>query len=128
MLFKIYHQENMKIFNWVLTILFALFAAVQFNDPDPIVWVIVYSSVAVISGFAAFGKYNKNVIVTVIGICIIWMLTLVPGVVDWVNEGMPSITGSMKAESPYIEYLREFLGLFIVLLALFFHYFQAKKG
>ena len=118
----------MKIFNWFLTALFALFAVVQFNDPDPIVWVIIYSSVAVISGFAAVGKYNKNVILTVIGICIVWMLTLVPGVVEWVNEGMPSITGSMKAESPYIEYLREFLGLFIMLLALLFHYFQAKKG
>jgi uncharacterized membrane protein len=117
----------MKIFNGILTILFILFAAVQFNDPDPIVWVIIYSAVAVISGFAVVGKYNKNVIVTVIGICIVWMLTLVPGVVDWIEEGMPSITGSMKAESPYIEYLREFLGLFIALLALVFHYFQARK-
>lgn len=117
----------MKIVNWILTILFALFAVVQLNDPDPIVWVIIYGTVAVISGFAAVGKSNKNVILTVIGICIVWMMTLVPGVVDWVNEGMPSITGSMKAESPHIEYLREFLGLFIALLALFFQYFQAKK-
>ena len=118
----------MKIFNWILTVLFALFAIVQFNDPDPIVWVIIYGTVAAISGFAAMGKYNKNVILTVIGICIVWMLSLVPGVVDWFNQGMPSITGSMKAESPYIEYLREFLGLFIMFLALLFHYFQAKKG
>ena len=118
----------MKIFNWILTALFALFAIVQLNDPDPIVWVIIYGTVATISGFAAMGKYNKNVILTVIGICIVWMLSLVPGVVDWVNEGMPSITGSMKAESPYIEFLREFLGLFLMLLALLFHYFQAKKG
>ena len=117
----------MKIFNWFLTLLFALFAAFQFNDPDPIVWVLIYGTVAVISGFAAVGKYNKNVILTVIGICIVWMLSIVPGVVDWVNEGMPSITGSMKADSLYIEYLREFLGLFIMLLALLFHYFQAKK-
>ena len=42
--------------------------------------------------------------------------------VDWVKKGMPSITGSMKAESPHVEYLREFLGLFIILLALLFHY------
>lgn len=117
----------MKIVNIILTILFALFAVVQFNDPDPIVWVIIYGTVAVISGFAAAGKYDKNVILTVIGICIIWMLTLVPGVVDWVEKGMPSITGSMKAESPHVEYLREFLGLFIMILVLLFHYFQAKK-
>jgi len=117
----------MKIFNGFLTILFILFAAVQFNDPDPIVWMIIYGTVAVISGFAVEGKYNKNVILTVIGICIVWMLTLVPGVVDWVEKGMPSITGSMKAESPHIEYLREFLGLFMAFMALIFHYIQAKK-
>ena len=40
---------------------------------------------------------------------------------------MPSITGSMKAETPHIEFMREFLGLFIILAAFVFHYFQAKK-
>ena len=117
----------MKIVNIILTLLFLVFAVVQLNDPDPIVWVIIYGAAAVVSGFAAAGRYDKNVILTIIGICIVWMLTLVPGVIDWVNEGMPSITGSMKAESPYIEYLREFLGLLIIFLALLFHYFQAKK-
>ena len=117
----------MKIFNGILTLLFILFAAVQFNDPDPYYWIAIYALVAVISGFAVAGKYNRNIIITGIGICLIWMFTLIPGVVDWVEKGMPSITGSMKAESPHIEYLREFLGLFIALLALIFHYIQARK-
>ncbi len=119
--------KMMKIVNIILSLLFALFAVVQFNDPDPYYWIIFYGTVATISGFGVVEKYNKNVIITVIGVCIIWMLTLIPSVIDWVNEGMPSFTGSMKAESPYIEYLREFLGLFMALLALLFHYFQAKK-
>ncbi len=117
----------MKIANGILTLLFILFAVVQFNDPDPYYWIAIYSAVALISGFAVVGKYNKNIILTVIGVCIIWMFTLIPGVIDWMEKGMPSITGSMKAESPHVEYLREFLGLFIVLLALGFHYFQARK-
>ena len=117
----------MKIFNGILTLLFILCAAVQFNDPDPYYWIAIYGTVAVISGFAVVGKYVKNVILTVIVICIIWMFTLIPGVIDWIEKGMPSIIGSMKAESPHIEYLREFLGLFIALLALIFHYLQAKK-
>ena len=117
----------MKIFNGILTLLFILFAAVQLNDPDPYYWIAIYTLVGAISGFAVLGKYNKNIILTGIGICLIWMYTLIPGVADWFEKGMPSITGSMKAESPHVEYLREFLGLFIVLLALIFHYIQARK-
>ena len=117
----------MKILNIILTILFVLFAVVQFNDPDPYLWILIYGATAAISGFAIVGKYHKIIILSVIGICIIWMATLIPGVIDWVEKGMPSITGSMKAESPHIEFVREFLGLFIILLALVFHYFQARK-
>ena len=119
----------MKIVNGILTLIFILFAAVQINDPDPIQWIIIYGIVAVISGLAIVGKYNKSIILFVISVCIIWMATLIHGVVDWVNNGMPSITGAMKAESPHVEYLREFLGLLIALLVLIFHYFRAgKKG
>lgn len=49
----------MKILNLILTILFILFAAVQYNDPDPIHWMALYLFVAAVCGFAAFGKYNK---------------------------------------------------------------------
>ena len=118
----------MKIFNGILCLLFIFSAALQFNDPDPIQWVAIYGLAAVISGFAVVGKYNKAIILFGIVVCIIWMATLIPGVQDWVEKGMPSITGSMKAESPHVEYMREFLGLFIVLLALVFHYFQARKA
>lgn len=117
----------MKIFNLILTALFVLFAVVQLNDPDPYLWVIIYGAVAVISGFAVVGKYNKTIILSIAGICVIWMATLIPGVIDWIDKGMPTITGSMKAESPHIEFVREFLGLLIILLALVFHYFQARK-
>ena len=117
----------MKITNIILTALFLLFAIVQFNDPDPYYWVAIYGAVALVSGFAVAGRYNKTAILVLAGICIIWMATLIPGVIDWIEKGMPSITGTMKAESPHIEYLREFLGLLLILLALIFHFFQARK-
>jgi hypothetical protein len=46
------------------------------------------------------------------------MLTMVPGMVDWFNSGMPSITAEMQATAPHIEVVREFLGLLITVLAL----------
>jgi len=41
----------------------------------------------------------------------VWMTSYTPELMDWLNEGMPSITGSMQAESPFIEFVREFFGL-----------------
>ncbi len=117
----------MKIFNVFLTIVFILFAALQINDPDPGLWIVFYGAIAVISGFAAAGKYNQTIVLAVIFLCAIWMATLLPALFEWIGLGMPSITGSMKAESPHVELVREFLGLLIALAALLFHYFQAKK-
>ena len=117
----------MKIINVLLTLLFLLFAYFQLNDPDPYIWTAIYLFIAIISAFAVAGKYFKLANFIGIGICLIWMATLVPGVIDWIKEGMPSIAASMKAETPYIEYMREFLGLFIILAAFVFHLYQSKK-
>lgn len=117
----------MKILNLVLTALFALFAYFQLNDVDPWGWTSLYGAVAIVSGFAAFDKYNRYVILGLIAICVIWFLYLIPEFVNWINMGMPTITGKMKATEPHIEYTREFLGLFICIGALLFHYRRSKK-
>ena len=117
----------MKIANLVLTVLFALFAAVQYNDPDPWGWIGIYGLVAVVSGFAVVGKYQRYVILAGLAVCVIWMATLVPGVAEWIGEGMPSIAGEMKTEVPYIELTREFFGLLLCTAVLVFHYVQALR-
>ena len=51
---------------------------------------------------------------------------------DWLEADMPSLTEEMQASNPYIEEVREFLGLFIAVLALTFLTFstpdQARLG
>ncbi len=112
----------MKIINGVLSLLFLVFAIVQYNDPDPWLWIALYGFVAVISAFAAFGKYNELSLRLGMLICVLGMLMLLPDFIDWLNNGAASITGSMKAESPHIELTREFLGLAVTLAALVWHY------
>ena len=118
----------MKIINGFLTFLFILFAAVQFNDPDPVHWIALYAFLAVVSGFAIKKKYNPKILFAGMLLCLIWMATLFPDFIAWLKMGAPSIVGSMKAETPYIELVREFLGVAICFGALVFHYFQFKKG
>ena len=117
----------MKVINIILTILFALFAIVQFNDPDPWLWVVIYGMVAVVSGFAIYQKYSKGVIYIGITICVIGIGILFPELIDWIKMGMPNIAETMKAERSYIEFVREFFGLGISLVALIFHFLQMRK-
>lgn len=119
----------MKLFNLILAALFLGFAVLQFNDDptDIIFWVLIYAGVAAISAFAAFNKYNMWVIVLGIGAIIYKLFVLFPGISRWVDDGMPSIVGSMKASSPHIELVREFLGLVICFVVLVFHYVRYSK-
>ncbi|MBT32179.1 MAG: hypothetical protein CMO01_21165 [Thalassobius sp.] len=118
----------MKIVNAILTILFIVFAVVQLNDPDPLIWVLMYGAVAIISGFAFMGKYNKIIIISGMVVSLIWALTLSPGVYDWfANHNTDEIFETMAPNKVFIETARECFGLLIAFLVLLFHFFQAKK-
>jgi hypothetical protein len=116
----------MKIFNLVLAALFVVSAALQINDPDPLLWIGLYLSVGLICGFAAFGKYNRWTILLVMAASIFELSTLLPDFRNWIDEGMPSIIESMKAESPHVELVREFLGVAICLVVLIFQYTRCR--
>lgn len=117
----------MKIFSIVFTILFFASAAVQFNDPDPEFWVALYGVCGFISLFAIFKKYNPWVILLVLAVSAFEAFKLAPGFWTWLSSGAPSIVESMQAESPYIEGVREFLGLMICIVVLIFYYIRCRK-
>ncbi len=103
----------------ILGILFIAFAAVQYNDPDPWIWILVYSVVGVICLWNVRHAITKPII---LGLTIIFAIATtwyVPMMMDWINDGMPSIIGEMKATTPHIEWMREFLGLFLCVITLF---------
>jgi len=98
--------------------LFSLFAYFNLNDPDPLAWVSAYGITALLFVIAAFGRSQRSAIGGVALILFVWMCTMIPGMVDWFQLGMPSITGEMKATDIHVEVVREFLGLFIAVVAL----------
>ncbi len=103
----------MKIANWVLAVLFFLFAAVQYNDPDPVYWMLMYGGVCILYVLAALGRSNRPAAWVGLAVSLIWAATYIPDFWDWIQMGMPSIVETMKAEKPYVELTREFLGLLI---------------
>lgn len=103
----------MKILNLVLAAMFLLFAAFQYNDPDPIQWAALYLLSMAVCILAAINQPNKYLIYIGLIISTLWAINLSSDFFAWVKEGMPTVTGTMKAENPHIELVREFGGLFL---------------
>ncbi|GLR17989.1 transmembrane 220 family protein [Portibacter lacus] len=117
-----------KISLSLLGTIFLLFAYFQWNDPDSVKWIIYYLLVAGVIFGTAFRINRKAYIYIMLAVSTIWMFTLLPNAMEWVNDGMPSIVDSMKASSPYIELVREFLGLFISIVVLVTLLVVERKG
>jgi hypothetical protein len=117
----------MRIVAILLAVLFALFAAVQLNDPDPLLWTLAYGAVALLWGLAATGHYHRPATAVLALVFTAWLFTLLPDFVDWVLMGTPSIVGSMQAEEPHIELVREFGGLMVAIAALLYLLRVARK-
>ena len=104
-----------------------LFAYWQLNDPDALTWVIVYLLVASVSGYAVFEKIDRRILLFLVTMFLIYTLSYTPYIIDWIQQGMPSIAEEMKAATPYIEYTREFFGLLISLCVIVYHYYFSYK-
>ncbi len=121
----------MKVFNIIFCFLFIVFAGLQYNDPDPYVWMPIYLFSAFCCGMAARQRFYPRMYLTGIAVYFVYAVYLFftkDGVVDWVSQHeAENIAQTMKAEKPWIEDTREFFGLFICIVALGINYFYAKK-
>lgn len=117
----------MRITNIILSILFTIFAIVQYNDPDPWLWIVIYLFMALMAGLAAGNIFPSWVLRGGMVGCLIGLAMLLPDFIDWLSTGAESITQSMKAEKPHIELTREFLGLLICAITLGFLLWQGER-
>jgi len=107
----------MKYVHLGIMFLFLLFAYWQMNDPDPLMWILLYVAVAFCAVQHFAGKSSSLVPIAGLAACFFGILLLIPDFISWLRMGMPTITGSMKAEAPHIELVREFFGFFLAGLA-----------
>jgi Transmembrane family 220, helix len=121
----------MKYFNLSFCFIFILFAALQYNDPDPYVWMPIYLYGAVLCWLAGRGKYYRKAFLAGIIFYILYALYKVfdaNGLLDWIKlHHAENIAGTMKASQPWIEEVREFFGLVILIVVLGINYFVASK-
>ncbi len=120
------------MFNLVAAILFVLFAGLQYNDPDPYIWIPIY----VVSAYVCFqtykGKFDRFSHWIIVAFCLIYAVRLLidpNGVIAWFKEhDAENLVQSMKATKPWIEQTREFGGLLIILLVTSVNIIANKKA
>jgi hypothetical protein len=119
----------MRIVNFLLAVLFLLFAFVQINDPDPVLWILIYGAMAVFSVMAIFEFYPKKFLIGILVLYVAYSIAFVPGVIEWLgHENKSALFDEVaKMEHLYIEESREFLGLMICVSVLVFYLFRARK-
>lgn len=105
----------MKTINIFLSILFLFAAVVQYNDPDPIPWMLVYGFSAIICGLYVWKPVFSFLPLLTGTISFIWLIFLLvilqdtPDPIIWAD-----VFGEAGMKTESIELTREILGLFIV--------------
>lgn len=120
----------MRILHFTLAVLFLAFTIVQFNDPDPLLWILIYGAMVAVCVMAAFNMFYPKVMMVQSGIYFIYAIFLWPGVSQWFasKDKAMLFDDLAKMQYPYIEESREFLGLAICLIVLALYLWLSMRG
>ncbi|WP_276374640.1 transmembrane 220 family protein [Chryseolinea sp. H1M3-3] len=119
----------MKIVNVLLALMFLVFAYLQFNDPDPLIWISIYGVMVVVCVMAVFQHYPKKFLYVLIILFAAYSVIYIPGVKEWLAQEDKSdlFDNVAKMEHLYIEESREFLGLMICIIVLVVQIISSRK-
>lgn len=122
----------MKALNIFFIVIFVFSAALQYNDPDPYVWMPIYLYAAWLCYESIRGKYKPGLyyigLIAYIGYAIFLFFDK-DGVLSWSTEhDSENIVQSMKATKPWIEETREFGGLLICIIALLVNMWHLRRN
>ena len=99
------------IANAVMLVLFAFSAILQFNDPDALVWIAIYTAAAVASAVEIRRSTPVWLPTALALIAIVWALSLAPRAHD-VPFG--ALVAEWEMKDVHVEEAREMYGLTIV--------------
>lgn len=118
----------MKWTQYLLGTLFIVFAFVQYNDPDPFLWMVIYGSVGIVTILKAHGWFPRSTVLLFLIATGAFTLLHLPHVIDWLTiQNSGNLITSMSEERPYIEGTREFFGLLMADLTLVFLLFFKRN-
>jgi hypothetical protein len=103
-----------RLSNILVMLLFVTMAVIQYDDPDPIRWALLYVAAAVACLVYRMTWPAWTAAAAVGLVALIWAIVLAPTALQ--DFTVRDLARTMKAETPSIEYSRELLGLLIVVV------------
>lgn len=103
-----------RLFNCAFLVAFGLSAAVQFNDPDALAWIAIYLAAAGMCIAQLRHRQLRWLPPLLLGICLIWIATLLPDIVGKVS--LQEVFDSISMKTRAVEEAREIGGLALVAL------------
>lgn len=95
----------------VFAALYFISAGLQYNDPDPLTWALIYSTAGGAMLLHPGSRWSRLACSLVAGVALCWALTLLP---EARGVGLAEMTESMQAHGGSVEIAREAGGLFLV--------------
>lgn len=123
----------MKTFNLFFCLIFLISAVLQYNDPDPFLWILIYLYGAACCLLAIRNVFRPQAYTAGIILYLAYAIYLFfnkTGVLSWFyDHDAENIVQSMKATKPWIEETREFGGLILLIIALLTNliYYRRKQ-
>ena len=120
-----------KIFNLVFAVLFLICAGLQWNDPDPYLWIPLYllSALSCAYAFKQINALRLNMFnIAVYLPYALYNFVVEDGVLSWATaHNFDSLTQSMMASTPWIENTREFGGLITMIVVCAINLYVSKQ-
>ena len=98
--------------NGLWALLFAFSVVVQYNDPDPWLWMLIYGAAAVVCVREVMGKSRWEAAAAVGVIALIWAGTISPRVLGVVP--FASMFEEFEMQNVQVEESREMYGLLLI--------------
>lgn len=99
----------LRVISIFMAAVFLLALVVQYNDPDPLLWIILYLAPLVLSIFAATGRYYRSSL----GVAALYVVLAVIWSPNWRNVGSNAWQPHMAMMDADTERAREVVGLFV---------------
>ena len=119
----------MKVVNFLLAVMFLLFAFAQINDPDPLIWILIFGAMAAVCVMAIFARYPLKFVVALLVAYVVYSFFYFDGVTEWLKQDNKAtlFDDVAKMDHWYIEEAREFLGLWICIIVLVIYIVLERK-
>lgn len=118
--------------NAFFALILVAFATLQYNDPDPIIWISFYLICALVPVLALFRRRVKPLFWLALILCGVTLGFYAEGAYNYyLHMDQEPLMQGMNPQKPYIEEAREFLGtliaLTLVVISEWVTYHVAKK-